>query len=404
MAKRILIYTNHYDPEHFKINEAVKWLTEEGFQLHLVTGWPNYPQGKIFKGYGPFKKSFERKENLTIRRLPLIPRGNGSKSRLIINYLSYFLSTFFYTIFLILFKKKFDKVLVHHTSPFFIAVSAILYKIIKRTEAILWDLDLWPQSLEAVGIINSKRVLNGIEKAVKIIYKKFDVVLVGSKSFINIVLQRVSHDRVYYFPNWAEKIIEENKIKHKLKVDLNPNALKIMYTGNLGTAQDFDTLCKVIIQNKKENIQWIFIGEGRFKKEMEQLLSAEIRKNKVRFIPQQKLAAIPSWVAKVDVLYLSLNDSKLFSQTVPAKLQSYMAMGKPILAMLAGEGASIIEQANCGFIAPPNNALKLNEQIKNFLNTSKRERINLGENGTTFYQKNFSSKIRKKEFIAYFEN
>lgn len=404
MAKRILIYTNHYDPEHFKINEAVKWLTEEGFQLHLVTGWPNYPQGKIFKGYGPFKKSFERKENLTIRRLPLIPRGNGSKSRLIINYLSYFLSTFFYTIFLILFKKKFDKVLVHHTSPFFIAVSAILYKIIKRTEAILWDLDLWPQSLEAVGIINSKRVLNGIEKAVKIIYKKFDVVLVGSKSFINIVLQRVSHDRVYYFPNWAEKIIEENKIKHKLEVDLNPNALKIMYTGNLGTAQDFDTLCKVIIQNKKENIQWIFIGEGRFKKEMEQLLSAEIRKNKVRFIPQQKLAAIPSWVAKVDVLYLSLNDSKLFSQTVPAKLQSYMAMGKPILAMLAGEGASIIEEANCGFIAPPNNALKLNEQIKNFLNTSKRERINLGENGTTFYQKNFSSKIRKKEFIAYFEN
>ena len=404
MAKRILIYTNHYDPEHFKINEAVKWLTEEGFQLHLVTGWPNYPQGKIFKGYGPFKKSFERKENLTIRRLPLIPRGNGSKSRLIINYLSYFLSTFFYTIFLILFKKKFDKVLVHHTSPFFIAVSAILYKIIKRTEAILWDLDSWPQSLEAVGIINSKRVLNGIEKAVKIIYKKFDVVLVGSKSFINIVLQRVSHDRVYYFPNWAEKIIEENKIKHKLEVDLNPNALKIMYTGNLGTAQDFDTLCKVIIQNKKENIQWIFIGEGRFKKEMEQLLSAEIRKNKVRFIPQQKLAAIPSWVAKVDVLYLSLNDSKLFSQTVPAKLQSYMAMGKPILAMLAGEGASIIEEANCGFIAPPNNALKLNEQIKNFLNTSKRERINLGENGTTFYQKNFSSKIRKKEFIAYFEN
>lgn len=404
MAKKILIYTNHFDPEHFKINEAVSWLTEEGFKLHVVTGWPNYPQGKIFKGYGPFKKSFERRKNLTVRRLPLIPRGNGSKSRLIINYFSYFLSTFFYTIFLILFKKKFDKVLVHHTSPFLIAISAILYKTLKRTEAILWDLDLWPQSLEAVGIINSKSVFNGIEKGVKIFYKKFDKVLVGSKSFIKIVRQRVPHGRVYYFPNWAEKIIEENKIKHMLEVDLNPNALKIMYTGNLGTAQDFETLCKVIIQNKKENIQWIFIGEGRFKKEMEQLLSAEIRKNKVRFIPQQKLAVLPSWVAKADVLYLSLSDSKLFSQTVPAKLQGYMAMGKPILAMLAGEGASIIEQANCGFIAPPSNALKLNEQIKNVLNTSKSERINLGENGKIFYQKTFSSKIRKKEFIAYFKN
>ncbi len=405
MAKRILIYTNHFYPEHFKINEAVSWLADEGFHIHVVTGWPNYPEGKIFKGYGLFKKSFERREKLTIRRLPLIPRGNGSKSRLVINYLTYFLSTLFYTIFLIFFKKKFDKVLVHHTSPFFIAISAILYKIIKRAEAILWDLDLWPQSLEAVGIINSGRVFNSVEKGVKIFYKKFDVVLVGSKSFIKIVRQRVPHNRVFYFPNWAEKIIEDNKIKHKLKIDdLNPNALKIMYTGNLGTAQDFETLCKVIIQNKKENIQWIFIGEGRYKKKMVQLLSVEVRKNIVRFIPQQKLATLPSWVAQADVLYLSLNDSKLFSQTVPAKLQGYMAMGKPILGMLAGEGASIIEEAKCGFIAPPSNAIKLNEQIRNILNTTKSERKNLGENGKIFYQKNFSSKIRKKEFIGYIKN
>ena len=203
MAKRILIYTNHFDPEHFKINEAVSWLTQEGLQLHLITGWPNYPEGKIFKGYGPFKNSFERRENLTIRRLPLFPRGNGSKLRLIINYLSYFFSTFFYTLFLILFKKKFDKVLVHHTSPFLIAIPAIFYKVIKRTETILWDLDLWPQSLEAVNIINSKIVLNWIEKGVKILYEKFDLILVGSKSFVKIALQRVTHDRVYYFPNWA---------------------------------------------------------------------------------------------------------------------------------------------------------------------------------------------------------
>ena len=117
-----------------------------------------------------------------------------------VNYLTYFISTFFYTIFLILFKKKFDKVLVHHTSPFLIAVSAIFYKIIKRTEAILWDLDLWPQSLGAVGVINSEGILNGIEKVVKIIYKKFDIVLVGSKSFKRIVRKRVPHNRVYYFP------------------------------------------------------------------------------------------------------------------------------------------------------------------------------------------------------------
>ena len=228
------------------------------------------------------------------------------------------------------------------------------------------------------------------------IYKKFDIVLVGSKSFIRIVRQRVPHNRVYYFPNWAENIIEENKIEFELSVDLNPNAIKIMYTGNLGKAQDFDTLCKVIIQNKNKNIQWIFIGEGRFKKEMEQLLSDEIRENIVIFIPQQKLATIPSWVAQADVMYLSLNESKLFSQTVPAKLQGYMAMGKSTLAMLAGEGASIIKEAKCGFVAPPSNVIKLNEQINYILNTSKSERKNLGKMEKYFTKITSHQKLEKK--------
>ena len=136
-----------------------------------------------------------------------------------------------------------------------------------------------------------------------------------------------------------------------------------MYTGNLGTAQDFRTLCKAIIENKNKKIQWIFIGEGRYKEYMKQILSGEINKGKVIFIPQQKLEIIPSWVSKADILYLSLNKSKLFTQTVPAKLQGYMAMGKPILAMMSGEGASIIDEAKCGFIAPAGNINKLNEQI-----------------------------------------
>lgn len=404
MAKRILIYTNHFYPEQFKINEAVTWLSQEGFKLHIVTGWPNYPQGKIFKGYGPFKRSFEHQKNIKIRRLPLIPRGSGSKIRLVANYLSYFSSTFFYTIFLILFKKKYDKVLVHHTSPFFIAISAIFYKTIKRTEAVLWDLDLWPNSLQAVGAINSNFLLNGIEKAVKIIYKKFDIVLVGSKSFIEIVRERVTHDRIYYFPNWAEKIIEENNIKYEVKANLIPNALKIMYTGNLGKSQDFGTLSKAIIKNQKKNIQWIFIGEGRFKSKMKQLLSDAIKENKVLFIPQQKLEILPSWVAMADFLYLSLNDSKLFRQTVPAKLQGYMAMGKPILAILAGEGANIINEAKCGFIASPNNINELKAIIKNALKSTEIERKNMGDNGKIFYQKYFSSIIRRRELIKFIKN
>tara|TARA_B100001059_G_scaffold112013_1_gene112242 strand:- start:3273 stop:4487 length:1215 start_codon:yes stop_codon:yes gene_type:complete len=403
MEKRVLVYTNHYDPEQFKINEAVAWLNDSGFIVHVVTGWPNYPLGKIYKGYGPLKNSFEKKGNLTIRRLPLIPRGNASKFRLIINYLSYFLSCLFYTFFLILFKKKYQKILVHHTSPFFIAISAILYKIFKGSKAILWDLDLWPQSLKAVGIIKSDFWLKILDKWVKNIYKNFEIVLIGSNSFKRIALERVPHKNVFYFPNWAEKKIEQNNKNIFIKTDFDSKLLKIMYTGNLGIAQDFETLCEVIKQNKNEKIQWIFIGEGRFKSKMELRLLNEINEGKVVFVPQQKLEDIPSWTDHADFLYLSLNNSKLFSQTVPAKLQGYMAMGKPILGILSGEGASIIANAECGFSSPPGDLSALNELIKKALKTSFQDRRKLGKKGKDFYLKNFHSNIRKKELIEHLE-
>jgi glycosyltransferase involved in cell wall biosynthesis len=399
MEKRVLVYTNHYYPEHFKINEVVAWLNESGFIVHVVTCWPNYPLGKIYKGYGPFKKSYERKGNLTIRRLPNISRGNASKFRLVINYLSYFLSCLIYTFFLILFKKKYQKILVHHTSPFFIAISAMIYKKIRGSKAILWDLDLWPQTLEAVGIIKSDFWLKIIEKWVKNIYKNFETVLIGSNSFKKIALERVPHKNVFYFPNWAEKEIEENIPRMEIKVDFDPKLLKIMYTGNLGVAQDLGTLCKVIKQNTNKKIQWIFIGEGRFKAKMTQQLIHEIEQGKVVFIPQQKLENLPSWIDHADFLYLSLNDSKLFTQTVPAKLQGYMAMGKPVLAMLSGEGASIIANAGCGFFSSPGDVSALNKLVNKALKTSIEDRKNLGKKGKIFYKNNFSSKIRKKQLL-----
>ncbi len=403
MAKRVLVYTNHFFPEYFKINEAVDWLIKSGFEVHVVTGWPNYPSGKIYKGYGFFKKSYEKKGNLSIRRLPLIPRGSASKIRLVINYLSYFLSSLIYTLFLILFEKKYQKVLVHHTSPFLIAISAVLYKKTRGAKAYLWDLDLWPQTLEAVGIIKSTFLLKLIEKGVVKLYKNFETVFIGSNSFKEIALERVDHNNIFYFPNWAEKIIEENILLSDLKIDLDLEALKIMYTGNLGTAQDFESLCKVIIKNKNKKIQWIFIGEGRFKVKMKQLLFNEIKKEKVIFIPHQKLENIPTWVEKADFLYLSLNDSKLFNLTVPAKLQAYMAMGKPILAMINGEGASIIKKAECGFSSPPGDFEALNELINKGFNTSLDDRRRLGNNGKVFYNKYFFSGIRKRQLIKQIE-
>ena len=141
--------------------------------------------------------------------------------------------------------------------------------------------------------------------------------------------------------------------------------------------------------NKNENIQWIFIGDGRFKRKMEKLLFRQIKSRKVIFLPQQKYESLPSWVIHADFLYLSLNNSKLFTQTVPAKLQGYMAMEKPIIGMISGEAATIISEAECGFSSFPGDALKLNELVNKVLDTSQEYRKCLGENGRDFYNKNF---------------
>ena len=210
MAKRILIYTNHFYPEQFKVNEIVDWLSKEGYVIRVITGIPNYQTGKYYKGYGLnsiYKTDY--KENVIVNRLPLIPRGNGNSFMLILNYLSYFTSTFLFTIYL-LFKKKYDFIFVHHTSPILIAIHPIIYSLFhKKTKKYLWDLDIWPETLEAMNIIKSKSLLFWISQLVKFIYSFYDKILIGSKGFRAIIEKRFNNE-IIYFPNWAEREIEKN--------------------------------------------------------------------------------------------------------------------------------------------------------------------------------------------------
>ena len=188
MAKRILIYTNHFYPEQFKINEVVDWLSKEDFHIRVITCIPNYPSGKFYKGFGV--KSIRDdyyQNNVIVNRLPLIPRGNGNYFIRFFNYLTYFISTFFFTIYLLIFIKKYDKILVHHTSPILIAINPILYGFFYKVEKYLWDLDIWPDTLSAVGVIKSKNILKLIESIVTHIYSFYDKILISSMGFKEII-------------------------------------------------------------------------------------------------------------------------------------------------------------------------------------------------------------------------
>ena len=392
MAKRILIYTNHFYPEQFKINEIVEWLSIRESHIRIITGLPNYPSGKIIKEYSNIFK-----DNVIINRLFLIPRGSGSNLMLIINYLSYFISCFFFTIYIALFKKKYDVVFVHHTSPIFIAFHPVVYSFFKKTKKILWDLDIWPESLQAVGVVKSSFIISSLEIMVKWVYSKYDSILVSSKSLFSVVKQRFD-GRIIYFPNWADKVIEDNIINDTSSFSINTKKFNIVYTGNIGKSQNFKSLLKTI-EHVDDNIHWTFVGDGRFKSHLINQIDQNNLNSKVSFIDQVSIDLIPSIVSKADSLFLSLKSDVIFSKTVPAKLQTYMALGKPIIGVLEGEGAKLIVDSDCGIVEENYNYEELAKKINSFASKNSSELIKKGENAKKYYFKHFSSLIRKKEIL-----
>ncbi len=378
-------------------------LSEHGLDVTVITGIPNYPEGKIPDGYGCFKRRTELVNGARVKRLWLIPRGSGSKLRLIINYLSYFISCLFYTVFIGVFKKKYDVVFVHHTSPILIAIPPILYKWLRKPKMILWDLDMWPDTLVALDIIKSKKLISILEGLVKWIYKQYDAVLIGSKSFAAKAKNRVDAFKIEYFPNWAEDVfIEKNSIKPEGNHQF-PEGFKLMYAGNIGEAQDFGNIFNAMNLLRNEDVNWLIVGGGRWFNQLKEKVSNSGLDDKVTYYGNNPLATMPYFFSQADVMFFSLQDKDIFSKTVPAKLQAYMASGKPVIGMISGEGNDIIKEASCGLSVPSGDYVGFAEAILQ-LKSQKENLQKLGENGSVFYSKHFSKQTRKKQLINLIQN
>ena len=404
MEKRILVYTNHYYPEQSKINDIVEWLNSFNYQVRVITCMPNYPSGKFYKGYNFFKSFVERNNNIIVNRLPVIPRGTGSSIMIILNYLSYFISCSLFTLYLGLFIKKYDVILVHHTSPFFIAINPILYGWFKKSKKVLWDLDIWPETLQAVGIIKSKKIINSLKKIVSYVYSFYDKILISSNGLKPIVRERFKGS-IEYFPNWADKNIEDLKLNSNINFNIPNDKFVIMYTGNIGKSQNFESLIDTIKYfHKEKNILWVFIGGGRYKRSFINKLSSDNLEDNCLFIDQVNVKQIPSYSNYADAMFISLRDSKVFNNTLPAKLQTYMALKKPLIAVLKGEGEKIVRESNSGIVENNNDYLSLSKKIEDLLKLNKNEIERLGHNGREYYQKIFNSKKRKNQLQKIIES
>ena len=382
---KVLIVSQYFWPENFRINDLAIELVNRGYKVDVLTGQPNYPEGKFYVGYN-FKFSKEIYSGINIIRVPIIPRGTNFFT-LSLNYLSFALVASFY----ILFKKgKYQNIFSVNYSPITSVIPAIVAKLKFKIKLFVWVQDLWPESIKAVTKKDYKLIIYLLNKLVKIIYLFSDKILISNKGFEKSIRNKnIKKNKIQFMPNWAEDVFDNrNKIDLKKYKSLIPSNFTVMFAGNLGEAQDLPNILKAIDLTDNK-INWVFLGSGRkfnwFKKKIEH----KKLNHRVKLLGSYPLSEMPDFFCHADLCLVSLTDDYIFSLTMPGKVQSYMASSKPIVSMLNGEGNKIIKNANCGLCANSSDFKKLADNINFASNLDKVKLLEFGKNSRKYYESNF---------------
>jgi len=397
---RILVISQYFWPETFRVNEVVKFLRENNYHVDVLTGNPNYPEGKLFDEFKLDKKKFNNYYGASILRVPVFLRRDGSQIFLFLNYITFVFSSIFFGFFLLK-NKKYDIVFSFATSPLTSSLSAIFFSKIKSCKSFIWVLDLWPDILTELNIIKNIFLYKIISAISKFIYKNFDYILSQSKSFQErISFYNNNHNNNIYFPAWAENI---GKSKNKEAKNYADKSFKIVFTGNVGESQNFENVIKAAILLKNyDDIKWIIVGSGR---ELENIKKIILREGIKNFILEGKkpLEDMSYYHSIADVLFISLKSGEAISSTIPGKLQTYLKSNKFILGMIKGESKKIIEESGMGLCVSPDNPEDLVKTIL-YLKSHPEiiEKINNSNLGREYLEKNFNKDLILENLIKHF--
>ena len=390
---RVLVVTQYFWPESFRINDLVLALKERGHEVEVLTGMPNYPAGRLYAGYGPFSPGEERFHGIRIRRVPLVPRGSTRGWRLALNYISFVISASLLSPFRC--RGRYDAILVYEPSPVTVALPAILLRSLKCSPLLFWVQDLWPESLSATGAVSSPLLLRSVRRMVDFIYRRCDLILVSSRGFIEHALKSgIGRDRVQYFPNSAEALYQP-LASPPSEVDAElPTGFRILFAGNIGSAQSFETILAAAERTRHERtLHWVILGEGN----MREWVAGEIVQRglaaTVHLLGPRPVDTMPGYFAAADALLVTLRGDPVFSLTVPSKIQSYLASGRPILAAINGEGAEIVAESGAGLACPAEAAEQLAAAAITLYTMPAVQREAMGKRGRIYFEANFEREM-----------
>lgn len=393
---KILFVCQYFYPEVFRGNDIAFHWAKQGHNVHVVCGTPNYPQGKFYGGYGWFKKHKEIVNGVHVTRLPIIPRGNN-KIMLILNYFSYLIVAWIWMLFHAMFH-KYDRVFVQQLSPVMMSAPGVLYKRLRKTPLYTWVLDLWPESLTAAGGINNKYVLAFFRHYVKSEYKHSDKILISSRSFEKSILEYGDYkDKIIYYPQWADasdnkKVNIENleTVKQVENSGVLKSGFNLMFAGAVGEAHGFEcTMQAALLTKAYKEIKWIIVGDGRKLDWVRDFVQQHKLEDTVLTLGRFPAETMPWFFKQADVMLVTLNDVPLFKLYAPAKISSYMAAGKPIIAVLNGEGQEVIKEADCGWTLAAGDADGFAKLVVKLWQMDKKELTSKGNQARKYYDEHY---------------
>lgn len=386
---RLLVVSQYFWPENFRVNELVEGLVERGHQVTVLTGQPNYPTGRFFNGYNALSFREEVLLGAKILRVPMLARGSGRALQLVLNYLSFALSASLAA--RIRLSGSFDAIFVFEVSPVTVGLPAIVASRRFSAPILFWVLDLWPESLQATGAVNNPHLLSLIAKGVRWIYAQCAQVLVQSRAFnARIEALGFPSERIRYLPNWTEGDYEQPR-EGTASVQRNANEFCIVYAGNIGAAQDFPAVVEAatLLAQELPQARWVIAGDGR----MSQWLKDEVTRRglarRFDFLGQLPPLRMPDLFAGADALLVSLRSDPVFALTIPGKVQSYLASGRPVLAMLDGEGARVVVESGAGLAVASGDARSLADSAKALAGMTSTQREEMGYRGREYAQREF---------------
>jgi colanic acid biosynthesis glycosyl transferase WcaI len=390
---RLLVIAQYFWPENFRINDLVAELVRRGHQVTVLTGIPNYPTGKVFLEFQDDPGRYSLFEGATVVRVPMMPRGQGSL-RLLMNYLTFALSASVLGLWKLR-GRQFDAIFAYQLSPVTVGLPAVVMRAVKRAPLAFWVLDLWPDTLHAIGVVRSRAILQAVGKLVAFIYKRCDVILAQSKSFIPQIQKYAGNgSRVLYFPSWAESVFDTKDAVSADEVPFKAGSFNVMFAGNIGEAQDFPAILNAAETLKScARIRWLIVGDGRMARWVGDEIKRRALEGCVLMLGRYPMERMPSFFKHADAMLVSLKDEPIFSMTIPGKLQSYFAAGIPVVAMLNGEGSDVVKSSHSGVVCAAGDHVGLVNAVITLAEMTSEQLSVMGRNGLEITSREFSRDV-----------